>query len=301
VSAPRSAHLALFGVQLCFASWAISGKLALAHLGVRGILAVRVAGAALGFAVVAVVAGRLARARGEPAWRWPDGGREWLMLAVYAGLGIVANQLLYLAGLRTTTATNATVLGTTIPVFTVAIAIVVGRERATARRLLGIAVALAGVLVLARIDRFDLADEHVRGNLLLVANSLSYSLFLVFVRDVRGRYAPMQLVALLFGISALVLVPLGVPTLVADGPGLPARAWWTLAFIVAVPTLLAYGLNQYALRHAEASLVAIYVYTQPIMVALLAALILDERPGWRTLVAAGLVFVGVGIATMSRR
>lgn len=221
---PRSAHLALLGVQLCFASWAISGKLALAHLGVRGILAVRVAGAALGFIIVAHLARRLAPRAEATAARRPD-ARGWLMLAVYAGLGIVGNQLLFLEGLKLTTATNATVLGTTIPVFTVAIAIAVGRERATASRLAGLAIALAGVLLLARVDRFDVADGHVRGNLLIVANSLSYSLFLVFVRDVAGRYPSTQLVAWLFSLAALVLVPLGLPTLWASAADLPAATW----------------------------------------------------------------------------
>ena len=105
MSTPRSAHLALFGVQVCFASWAISGKLALAYLGVRGILAFRIAGATLGFALVARVAERAGRRRGDAPWRWPT-AREWPMLALYAGLGVVGNQLLYLQGLRLTPVTS---------------------------------------------------------------------------------------------------------------------------------------------------------------------------------------------------
>lgn len=300
VSTPRSAHLALFGVQVCFASWAISGKLALAHLGVHGILAFRVAGGSLGFLAIAIGAHKIARWRGDPEWRWPT-RREWVLITLYAGLGMITNQLFFLHGLRLTTATNATVLGTTIPVFTAGIAIMLGRERATAGRLIGLAIALAGVLVIARVDKFDLSDGHVRGNLFIIVNSLSYSLFLVFVRDVRERFPPTQLVALLFIVAGLVLVPLGAGSFIAVAPSLTSRTWLMLVFIVLVPTLGAYSLNQYALRHAESSLVALYVYVQPVLVALMAAWLLDERPTWRTGVAAALVFTGVGVATRPQR
>jgi drug/metabolite transporter (DMT)-like permease len=60
-----------------------------------------------------------------------------------------------------------------------------------------------------------------------------------------------------------------------------------------VPTVGAYLLTQIALRRAEPSLVATYIYLQPILAALGAMAILGERPGARTATAAALIFGGV--------
>jgi drug/metabolite transporter (DMT)-like permease len=63
------------------------------------------------------------------------GRRQWVRdrgdlgrLAVLGMLGIAANQTLFLYGLQHTTAINATILVTTVPVFTVLGSVLTGRE-----------------------------------------------------------------------------------------------------------------------------------------------------------------------------
>src|SRR4029077_10076042 len=62
-------------------------------------------------------------------------------LAGYSMLGVVLNQSMFLAGLALTSAHVAAILITTIPAFTLAVAIAIGRERATAMKIGGIALA----------------------------------------------------------------------------------------------------------------------------------------------------------------
>ena len=65
---------------------------------------------------------------------------------------------------------------------------------------------------------------------------------------------------------------------------MPARAdavggsWLGLIYIVLFPTVGTYFLNVYALKRAPSSLVAIYIYVQPVLGALMAAATLGERP-----------------------
>jgi drug/metabolite transporter (DMT)-like permease len=75
------------------------------------------------------------------------------------------------------------------------------------------------------------------------------------------------------------------------------HTWLWLAFIIAGPTLGAYILNTWALARAQASQVAIYVYLQPVMTALMAWPLLHERPAARTWIAAGVIYAGIYIAT----
>src|SRR5688572_9840396 len=100
------------------------------------LVAIRATSAALLLWLIA-----LARRR----WRVPP--RDLAALAGLAVLGIAANQLLFIAGLARTTATMALVLGTTIPVFTAGIAIVLRREPPTIRSAGGVVLGLVGAVV----------------------------------------------------------------------------------------------------------------------------------------------------------
>jgi drug/metabolite transporter (DMT)-like permease len=284
-----SIHLLLIAVQICFASLAVMGKLALATLPANAIVLTRVTGGGIVFFL-------LARHRGELPVRLARGD---LPLIVACGvLGVVVNQLFFVNGLALSTAVNASVLGCAIPVFTVGIAMASRREPFRPLRVLGIAVALAGTLVLVKVDRFSLSDAHAVGNLLLIINAFSYAAFLVLVRTLAGRIPPLALVTLVFAAAWPLVAPVGIPAWIHLVGRLTARDVALLAFIVAVPTVGAYALNQLALERADASLVAAYIYLQPLFAVAGAMLLLHERPGWRTLVAAALIGGGLWLSTL---
>src|SRR5262249_42478548 len=149
-------------------------------------------------------------------------------------LGVTFNQLLFLTGLQYTTATNATVLGTTIPVWTLAIAIVLRREPANVLRIVGVALALAGALYLVGAERFTLAG---RGNILILCNALSYALFLVLARDITKRYPARTVMAWCFLFGSLGVSVVGAPAVAhLSLAKVSTRTWLWLAFIIAGPT-----------------------------------------------------------------
>ena len=285
-----SVHLILLVVQLCFASLAVVGKLALRDAPAGALVLARVAGGTLVFWLLA---------RRASGWRLER--RDVLRLVVCAHLGVVVNQLLFLHGLARSTAINASVLGTTIPVFTAIFAAATGSERLRPARVAGIAVAMAGALILARVDRFSFSDQHAVGNLLIVANSCSYGLFLVSVRPLAARIPPMPLVALLFTCALPGVGFFGVPDWIELAPRLTGREAALIAFIIAVPTVAAYSLNQVAIQRADSSVVAVYIYLQPVLAAVGAALLLSERPDARTFAAAALIFPGVWLSARAHR
>jgi drug/metabolite transporter (DMT)-like permease len=214
-------------------------------------------------------------------------------LVACALLGIVLNQYLFLNGLARTTAINASVLGCTIPVFTLLVATLTRIERPTARRFGGIALALAGTLVLVGVDRFDVSEARFLGNVLVVANSLSYGTFLVIVRPLSARYPAMALISWLFAASVPFTALLGAPAWASFAPAITVKDVLLLSYLVAVPTVGAYALNQLAIQRAESSLVAAYVYLQPLIAAVGARFLLGETPSPRTGAAALLIFAGL--------
>ncbi len=276
-------HLALIVVQLWFATLGVAMKIALVSMAPTAIVTARLLVAAIVFAVVWAAGG------GERV-----AGRDLARIAAYAFFGLIANQLLFVTGLARTTATNAVVLGASIPVFTVGVAVVLRREQATPLKLLGLAVALAGALALAGVGRFRGGDPRAMvGNGLVLLNSLSYSIYLVLSRDVLGRYRTLTVVALTFAVGAIGVLPFGVRGFLAVAPTMPRAAWGALGYIVAFPTVGTYLLTAVALRRVPSSLVAVYIYLQPIVGALVAWRVLGERPGWDTLAAAAGIFLGI--------
>jgi drug/metabolite transporter (DMT)-like permease len=178
-----------------------------------------------------------------------------------------------------------------IPVFTFALAMLARQEPFRLSRAAGIAVALAGVSLLTA-GAGELSGSHRLGNVLMVSNALSYSIYLVLSRGLAQRYPPVVTIAWVYA-CALPAVPVFLAGATPWPADADARAWWSLAFILAFPTVLAYLLNVFALSRLRASTTAVYVYGQPLITGSAAVAWLGEELPFATLGAAALVFTGL--------
>jgi len=278
---------ALLAVTFFFGSNSVAGRLALAHMTPGVLLTARVCGAALVFAVIYA-------ARGH---RPVASRRDVLALVLCAILGVSLNQFLYLTGLSYSSAIHATVINTSIPVFTAALAMAARHERGSWRRFGGIALALAGALTVANLARFRLKDASF-GDLFFVGNSFSYSCYLVLSRDVLRRIDVLTLSFWTFLIAAVMVIPIGLGdlgTLQARPP--PLWAWGVVAYMVIFPTVLAYFLNSFAMKRVGSTVAATYVYLQPLVATALAMPLLGEHPTPSTGIGALLIFAGVVLST----
>jgi drug/metabolite transporter (DMT)-like permease len=284
-------HLALAGAQVGFGLFPILGKLALGAIPPLLFAAFRVSAAALlldGF-----------RRLGDPE---PIRPADRPRLFLYGLLGVSFNQLLYILGLYYTTAINTTVLTATIPVLTLAAAVALGRERFTARGAAGVVLAGAGALALLGAQRFAWSSETFRGDLLLVGNSTSYSLYLVLSRPILARYRVITFTATVFRYGAILIALLAIPSLLRfDARAVPPLAWACLAGVVVLCTVVPYLLNSWALARTHASRVAFYVFLQPLIATLLAIAILGETLTPKTAIAGLLIFAGLAVTLPRER
>ncbi len=283
-------HAALLVVQSLFGSLAVAGKLALRVLPGTAIIAVRVPAALMIFWLI-----RKMRVR-EKVDR-----RDLLELFVYGFFGVIANQLLFIEGLARTTATNAVILQTSIPIFTVGVAVAVGKERASPLKVCGLLIALSGAFYLVGAGRFENAGQYFAGNLIIVCNALSFSIYLVISRKLLAKYRTATVVYWTFVFGALGVIPFGAHALAQSAGRIDTATALLLVYIVVGPTVGTYFLNGFALRRAPSSLVAIYVYVQPLIGTLLAAATLHERPTSSALISAGLIAIGIALVSYDAR
>lgn len=286
---PLSVHLILLAGQVCFASLPVAGRLALVGIPAGVIPLVRTVGAALVFSIIAYSRGTLRIDK-----------RDLPFLVLCALLGNVLNQELFIHGLARTTATNAVVIGATIPVFTALAVIAFRKEQAQPLRLLGIAVAFGGVAALVGAEDLSLSSEHFVGSVMVLLNALSYGTYLAIVRPLAAKYDPVALLAFMFMAGIPMVAPLGIHAFATTSHVFDLGDVGFLAFLIAVPTVGAYTFVQTGLRRAESSLVAAYIYLQPVFATIGAVLLLDEHVGPRTFACGAIVLTGVWLAAKSR-
>jgi drug/metabolite transporter (DMT)-like permease len=187
-------------------------------------------------------------------------------------------------------------------VATLLVGIILGTDRATPRRVLGILVAAAGVLSLVARSGAGFSSATRAGDLLIVANSLCYGAYIAVSKDLVRRYSSLNVITWIFVIGSLVTLPVGIASL-SQVPlsSLSAGVWLALAYIVALPTAGAYFLNAWALARVAPSTVAVYIYLQPLIAFVLAPLILGETVRLAAIVSSVLILIGVMIVTRRNR
>jgi drug/metabolite transporter (DMT)-like permease len=285
-------HLAMVAVQFFFASLTVVAKFVLPSISPPGLVFFRVTGAALAFGVLQrAFVGEAVTER-----------RDLMKLAGLAVLGVMLNQLLFLEGVKRTTAINTNILVTTQPAFTLAIAVLLGRERLSWLKGAGIAVAALGAVYLIGPDRIRLDPSTSFGNALVAVNTVSYAAYLVLSKDLLERYHPLTVVTHVFLFGAVFMTPVGIVALRhVDVTALPTRTLLGLGYIVVFSSFVAYYLSIWALQRTASSLVAMYVYLQPVMTVAAAPFLLGERLTARAAAAAVSIFAGLALATWGER
>ena len=285
-------HLALIIVQVLFGTWPLFGKIALRSMSSTSLVGFRICGAAI---VLTLLQRKLSE-----LLRLPKRMIAWLVLSSL--LGVTLNQLLYVKGLSLTTVINATLLSTTIPVFTLAVSIALGHDRASLRNIAGIGLAMTGVVYLVDPFRASFSAQTSLGDILIIATSLCYGAYIAVSRDLVKRYGALNVITWLFLIGAVVTLPLSAHSWTTDDlKSVSSGAWVIVVYIVLIPTVGAYYLNAWALTRVAPSIVAIYIYLQPLLAFGLAPLVLGESWNSRTLVACALIFAGVAVVTIRGR
>jgi len=280
-----SAHLALGGAQIAFGLFPVVGVVVFRPGGLSplGVGAWRIAGGAAAL-------GLLAAARFGSAMipRRSDLPR----LVICALLGVAINQGLFLVGLSRSTPMHAGIVMALIPVITFVVAAAAGQESFSPVRLAGVLVALAGIGPLLLSGFLGTLGAHASGNLLMAANAIAYSLFLVLAKPLMRRYPPLVVTAWAYLLSLVALPFFAAGERLLPDPGNPT-AWWSLAYILVFPTVVTYLLNIFALARLRASTIAVYVYAQPIVTGLASWLVFAERPSAAMVFAAAALFLGV--------
>lgn len=223
-----------------------------------------------------------------------DYGR-FLLCAV---TGVAINQLAFIKGLSLTYSIHASLLLLITPILITFIAAWVLKERLTNNKLLGLALGIAGamVLILAK-DRSGNPGNVFLGDLLIIVNAVFYTFYFVLVKPLMLDYNPVAVLRNVFTVGFFIILPFCWTEFAQiTWSTYGAKEYANLALIAIPGTFCAYLFNIYGIKNLGASTAGNYIYTQPFFAAALAIGFLGEELSAYKILAGVLIFTGVFLA-----
>ena len=218
----------------------------------------------------------------------------WPILAL-GGLQFGLFGWLFTASIQYVPAARAALVLATMPIWTLAMATVLGRERLTVSKALGSILAFGGVVVALGDRELSAGADVWKGDLLMFAAAFVSSIYNVLT-GLYTRHLPavtmsaIQLPAGALALFVALLITGDVGQLVA----FDARGWIAVALVATIGGAASFYTWIWALERISPSRVAVTVTLNPVAAALLGALVLNEPVTTRLLL--GLIGVVAGIA-----
>ena len=227
--------------------------------------------------------------------------RDYLQLALLSIFGTAINQLTFYKGLSLTTPISASVIMTSSPIVVLIISYFLLKERITLNKLIGIAFGATGAILLIGIDGFSISNNTFLGNLLVLINAISFSLYLVLVKPMMLRYRAITVIKWVFLFGMFFVIPFGANEFIqVEWSLLPVDAWLSLAYIVIGTTFLVYLLNTWALQYVSPSVVGYYIYLQPVFSTIVATSFRGDKLTITEALYSMLIFVGVYLVSVRK-
>jgi drug/metabolite transporter (DMT)-like permease len=215
-----------------------------------------------------------------------------LYVGIASGVALGAHFGFWISSLDYTSVAASVVLVSTQPVFVAVLAYLLFGERTTPLSFLGIVIAIAGTALIA-FDR-TVGSAALLGNVLALVGSVAVAVYVLIGRSSRttGGVGVLPYSVVVYSAAATTLLPVALGFEVRLW-GYSGETWFWLAAITAGPQLMGHTVFNWALRYVQASIISGTILAEPVVAALLAWLVLSERPGLLTIVGGAVVLAGL--------
>lgn len=229
--------------------------------------------------------------------------REWRMLQAADVLTIAISGLLLLGvnyaltfwGAQYLPSALTSVLQATSPVFGFVIGTATGAERWSMARALALPIGIAGVALVSR-GQFDASGLAGWGSAAVLGGALCAAVAYAIAKRRATHLPPTLMVATQ---TVFAVVPLFVLAIAVEGN--PVAVRWTpraitsLLYLGIASSVVAFWLNYWLLKRVSATTVLSMALVQPLIAAVLGALVLGERFGAAAILGGAFILVSAAI------
>jgi len=227
--------------------------------------------------------------------------KDLIMLAFLGIIGFGLNQTLFYAGMALTSPVDASILHVINPILVLIFSSLIIGEKVTFRKTGGIALGTAGALLLILYSSgLSISGNHAYGNMMIVANMIFYSLYLVLIKPLTGKYKTATILKWVSLFGFIFIIPFSIkPALQIHFTAIPMSVWLLVLYVIVINTFMAYFLVNYALERVMPSIVSYYTYLQPFIAAAASVTVGTGTVTWTKILAAVLIFSGVALVNSS--
>jgi drug/metabolite transporter (DMT)-like permease len=220
-----------------------------------------------------------------------------LVLAA-ACVGILLNQITFTYAVDNTTAGNVALILGSAPAFAALFAMLAGHDHVGRRHWFALGVSVAGLGLVVQGGAGVHGAGYI-GDILAVGAALTWAAYSVMLRPLFGRYSAARISALMVVVGGTMLLPFGAPQMARqDWGSLSGGDYAAWAYSAIFPLLVTNLLYFRALRRIGASRATLYMYIQPFLGVLFAALLLGEQVTALQVAGGAVIVLGVSMGQL---
>lgn len=228
---------------------------------------------------------------------------DYWKIAAASLVGLFVPQMTFLMAITMTSAIDTAIIGTLGPIFTMFFAFFFLGEPITGKKAGGVALSFVGILFLIfnSVHSGGAAATSPWGVILLLVNSLSFSLYLGLFRPLISKYSVITFMKWSFLFSLVLSLPISARGLLTtDFAAIPVNVRWEIGYLILFATFFAYFLIPYGQKFIRPTLVSMYSYVQPIIAAIVSIWAGVDTLSWQKVLSSALVVGGVVLVSRSR-
>lgn len=231
--------------------------------------------------------------------------KELPLIALAAFCGVGFNILTFMKGLSLTSPISASVLMVTTPIIVLVLSAIFLKERLYASRILGIIIGFSGAALLISLSGNVVsinATDPLLGNTLIFVNAISYSFYIILAKKLTARYNVFTLMKWLYFFGVIYITPFAYTEIIAFDPFTASTSTLILiGYVVLFATFGTYMLNIIAIKTLKPSVVAVFVYLQPLLTTIIALALGKDEINIYKIGAGLLIFAGVFITSIPKK
>jgi drug/metabolite transporter (DMT)-like permease len=222
---------------------------------------------------------------------------EWGYFALLGFLGITFHQGLQSNGLITSEASTTAWIIATTPVFMALLGWLVLKERLDGVRILGILLAFIGVLAVVsdgNLASISIGKFGAPGDVLILISAINWAIFSTLSRRGLKSYPASLMMFYVMSLGWVFTSFLFIPTGgLSEIPRLTTNGWISILFLGIFCSGLAYIAWYDALQVLSAAQTGVFLYIEPLVAVVVAAIVLAEPITWGSLLGGMVILIGV--------
>jgi drug/metabolite transporter (DMT)-like permease len=221
--------------------------------------------------------------------------KDILPLFLLGFVGVVMYHLGLNYGEQYMSASAASLIIATIPIFTVLFATLYLKEKITKKILVGIPLSLSGVALisLAGTSGNPLEITYITAAFAVLVAALVGAGYTIAGKKLLQRYSALSLTVYAFLFGSLGLLPFLSRSLITEAAAMTWNGWGAVLFLAVLPTVVGYVLWYVALEIKTASEVSVFLYFIPVLSTIISFFLFQEPITWLFIVGGTLVILGL--------